>query len=89
MELIQQAQNAAQVRIAMRMVAGLPHAWPTEADCSKALADFSTLHLSHNLGLIDALIAATAVGLRADLCTFNVKHFRSVPGLSLVQPYTR
>jgi predicted nucleic acid-binding protein len=89
MELIQEAKNTAQVRAAMRLVAALPHVWPSEADCSRALADFSILHPSHSLGLLDALIAATAIGLRADLCTFNVKHFRAVPGLRTVQPYTR
>ena len=58
-------------------------------DCNRALADFTTYHLSHRLGLIDALIAATAIGLSMTLCTFNVKHYRVVPGLQIQQPYTR
>jgi predicted nucleic acid-binding protein len=37
----------------------------------------------------DALIAACAIGLSATLCTFNVKHYRVVPGLVMIQPYTR
>ena len=44
---------------------------------------------SDNLGLVDSLIAATAVGLGAILCTFNVKHFRVVAGLQMQQPYKR
>lgn len=88
-ELIQAAENAVQVRRAHRLVSQLPIVWPTEADCARALADFSKLHLSHKLGLIDALIAATAVGQGATLCTFNVKHYRPVPGLTLTQPYKR
>lgn len=51
--------------------------------------DFVAYHLSHNLGLLDALIAACATGLSATLCTFNVKHYRMVPGLVTVQPYAR
>lgn len=89
MELIQDAQNAGQVRQVLRLTAPLPVLWPTELDCNRALADFTTYHLSHSLGLIDALIAACAVGSSATLCTFNVKHYRIIPGLQMVQPYTR
>jgi predicted nucleic acid-binding protein len=89
MELIQGAKNAKQVRDALRLTAPLPVVWPTAADCQRALADFTAFHLSHNLGLLDALIAACAVGLSAELCTFNDKHYRVVPGLTTSQPYTR
>jgi len=89
MELIQDAQNARQVRQALKLVAPLPVVWPTAADCQRALTDFIAYHLSHNLGLLDALIGACAIGLSATLCTFNVKHYRVVPGLVMVQPYTR
>jgi hypothetical protein len=89
MELIQDARDGRQVRDVLRLVAPLPVVWPTEADCQRALADFTGFHLSHRLGLLDALIAATAVGRSAELCTFNVKHYRVVPGLRLLQPYAR
>ena len=89
MELIQDAQNMQQVRKALQLVAPLPLIWATEADCARALSDFTTYHLSHSLGLLDALIAACAVGHGATLCTFNVKHYRVVPSLVTVQPYTR
>src|SRR5690349_7238656 len=71
MELIRDAQNSLQVREALRLVAPLPRIWPTEADCNRALSDFTTYHLSHGLGLLDALIAACAAGRNALLCTFN------------------
>ncbi|WP_238993732.1 hypothetical protein [Calothrix sp. PCC 6303] len=61
----------------------------TEADCERALSDFTTYHLSNSLGLIDALIAACAVGRNLTLCTFNVKHYRVVPNLVTAQPYAR
>ena len=89
MELIQDAQNAQQVRRALKMVAPLPVVWPTEADCNRALSDFAAYHLSHGLGLLDSLIAACAIGLSATLCTFNAKHYRAIPGLPLEQPYAR
>ena len=87
MELIQAAQNKQQVRKVLQMVAPLPIVWPTETDCARTLSDFIAYHLSHKVGLIDALIAACAVGRNATL--FNVKHYRVIPGLSLEQPYSR
>lgn len=89
MELIQYAQNRRQVRAALRLVKPLPVIWPTEADCARALTDFTAFHLSHRLGLIDALIAACAVGQAATLCTFNLKHYRVIAGLVTEQPYSR
>lgn len=89
MELIQDAQNSQQVRKALRLLAPLPIIWPTEVDCNRALSHFTAYHLSNSLGLIDSLIAACAVGLSATLCTFNVKHYKVVPGLIMDQPYAR
>ncbi len=89
MELIQDAENKKQVREALKLVAPLPVIWPTETDAHRALTDFTAYHLSHNLGLLDALIAASAIGLPATLCTFNVKHYQVVPGLVIEQPYAR
>ena len=89
MELVQDAQNAQQVRTTLRLIAPLPIVWPREPDCTRALTDFSVLHLSHGLGLLDALIAGTAIGRGATLCTFNTKHYRAVRGLTLLAPYKR
>ena len=89
MELVQDAHNKRAVRRALKLVSPLQVIWPTEADCARALSDFSVYHLSHSLGLLDAVIAACAVGLSATLYTFNDKHYRVVPGLVIAQPYTR
>src|SRR5204863_7643903 len=89
MELVQDARNAREVRRAGKLVAPLPIVWPMEADCARALSDFTAYHLSHGLGLLDALIAACAIGLSATLNTFNVKHYSAVQALTLAQPYVR
>ncbi|MEC4814471.1 MAG: hypothetical protein SAK29_14530 [Scytonema sp. PMC 1069.18] len=73
----------------LKLVAPLPVVWATEADCVRALSDFTTYHLSNSLGLLDALIGACAIGQGAKLCTFNVKHYHVMLGLVTVQPYTR
>ena len=61
--------------------------WPGEQDCQRALHDFAAFHLSHNLGLLDALIAHTVVGLNKTLATFNVKHYSVIKGMKTIQPY--
>jgi predicted nucleic acid-binding protein len=71
MELIQDARNATEVQNALKLVAPLRIVWPTETDCGRAMADFAIYHLSHGLVLLDALIAACAIGLSATLFTFN------------------
>lgn len=89
MELIQDARNRRAVQHAQRLVAPLTIVWPTEADCNLALSVFATYHLSHGLGLLDAIIAACAIGRSATLLTFNRKHYSVVPGLLLAEPYHR
>jgi predicted nucleic acid-binding protein len=89
MELIQDARNLQEVRAALNLVSPLPIVWPTTADCNRALADFAAYHVSQNVGLLDALIAACAVGLSATLYTFNIRHYRTIPGLVIQQPYSR
>jgi predicted nucleic acid-binding protein len=89
MELVQDARNTQEVRQAMKLVVPLRVVWPAEADCARALSDFTAYHLSHGLGLLDALIAACAIGQSATLYTFNDKHYRVVPGLVMAKPYTR
>ncbi|MGH9939344.1 MAG: PIN domain-containing protein [Blastocatellia bacterium] len=89
MELIQDASDKRQVQQALKLVAPLPVVWPTQSDCQLALSNFTVYHLSHNLGLLDSLIAACAVGLSVKLCTFNLKHYRAIPGLITEQPYAK
>lgn len=63
--------------------------WPTVADHERAEQAFSDIKLAHGLDIIDMLIAQTAIGLGSPLLTFNTKHLRAVPGLTITQPYTR
>lgn len=89
MELIQDAANNVQLQQAMKLVEHLPVVWPSQTDCARALGHFRGLHLSHRLGLLDALIGSCAIGLAATLYTFNVKHYQAIPDLRIAQPYQR
>ena len=89
MELVQDAHNFDEVQKGLALVDGLEIVWPSEAECQTALEQFSELDLSHGLGLLDALIAATALGHGSVLNTFNERHYRMYPGLTTVRPYRR
>lgn len=52
-----------------------------------ALAWFRRHHLSHGVGFLDTLIAATASQHGLVLSTLNRKHFAPFPGLRLERPY--
>ena len=89
MELIQGSKNKDQVDKIIKLVAPLSIVWATEIDCMRALSNFTTYYLSDNVGLLDALISACAVGRGLALCTFNIRHYRVIPNLVIVQPYSR
>lgn len=63
--------------------------YPTSNAMRQAVAVYKNLHLVQGIGANDALIAQTAVELGLPLHTFNLKHYRSVPALVTIQPYTR
>ena len=89
LELKQGCRNSIELRQMERLLRPFDIVWPTEADMNRALVEYAVLRLTYSLGLLDSLIASTAVGLNETVATFNVRHFRAVPGLVTVQPYQR
>jgi hypothetical protein len=89
MELIQGCRNKAEQDQLAQTLRAFQMVWPSAAACDAALNDFATFRLSHNLGLLDALIAHTALELHAPLQTFNQKHYASITLLVTVQPYPK
>jgi predicted nucleic acid-binding protein len=87
MELMQGCQNKTELQRVEQFCQPFGLHWPLQADCQRALQDFAAYRLSNNLGLLDALIAHTAVGLGEPLATFNVKHYGIITGLATMQPY--
>jgi len=89
MELLQGCRNREEQRRVENVLRSYTLYWPGWADCARAFDDFATYHLSHALGILDALIAETAVGLGVELATFNTKHYSVVSALQTIQPYER
>jgi predicted nucleic acid-binding protein len=63
--------------------------WPSGDSSDDIIPIFASGHLTHALGIIDSLIAATALSHNLPLHTFNQKHFAAVPNLQIIQPYVR
>jgi predicted nucleic acid-binding protein len=89
MEMIQGCASREEVNKIRASLAPYRVYWPTDADCSRAIADFAEGKLSQGIGMIDALIGETAVGLGVPIQTFNVKHFKAIPNLVIQTPYAR
>lgn len=89
MELIQGCRNKHEQRMLQQRIAPYNVLWPGPEDCDQALATFTRLHLSSNVGVLDVLIAQTALALGEPLYTFNTKHYRDIQGLKTVEPYGR
>lgn len=89
LELLQGCRNQVEQVKVERTIGRCRIIWPTAASCDAALAAFVQFHLSHNLGVIDALIGQTAIELGLPLHTFNQKHYIMLVGLTTVQPYSR
>ena len=89
MELLAGCENSTDRRRIERMLQDFDLLWPDEAALGRAAKDYGALRLSHGIGVLDMLIAVTAIGHSQDLATFNIRHFRAVPGLTVIQPYAR
>ena len=89
MELMEGAANRHEMDDVRRFLFPFTLCWPTEDDMIRAHTVYQPLRLAYGIELVDCLIAATATGLGEDLASFNRKHFRAVPGLITVQPYSR
>ena len=59
----------------------------TEAISAQAQALMQSFTLSHGLLLPDAFIAATAIDSNIALYTRNIRHYKMIPELLIIQPY--
>jgi predicted nucleic acid-binding protein len=89
MELLQGCRNREEQAQLEGFLRSYQRYWPSQMDCARAFNDFAAYHLSHRLGILDALIAETAFGLGVQLASFNTKHYGVLATLQTVQPNPR
>ena len=89
MELKQGCRDGRELAQVERLLRSLTILWPSPQACDNANASFGPAKLSHGVGLIDSLVAATAIENSAVLYTFNVRHFIGIPGVDARAPYQK
>ena len=89
LELLNGCENASDRRRIEAFLKDFTLLWPDEVALNRAVQNYGALRLAHSIGVLDMVIAATAISQDQDLVTFNIRHFRAVPGLVTVKPYER
>lgn len=89
MELVQGCRNGHALAQVKRVTGKMNLVWLGADDCERAVGIFERYKLSHSIGLIDSLVASTALCFGTPIHTFNEKHFGCVEGLRIVKPYAR
>jgi len=88
MELVSGAQNKASQLRALKMLARFEMIYLTQADMDWAMQQLLTHSLSHNVEIMDCLIASVSHRLQLPLYTHNLKHIEPILGKPLtVKPY--
>lgn len=87
MEILQGARNGLEQKRLIAQLNDYPLVLLEPDDSKQALDWFESYHLSHGVGIMDCLIAASALHTKKPLWTFNIKHFQVFPGLNVQQPY--
>ena len=89
LELYQGCRNKSEQERVRRVLSDFAIMWLSSEACDQVLSMFASASLSHNLGILGALIGQLAVSINAPLYTFNEKHYAAIPNLKSVQPYQK
>ncbi|MEW6482344.1 MAG: type II toxin-antitoxin system VapC family toxin [bacterium] len=89
MELIQGCRNKTEQEKVEKELGTYSVVWPSSKICDEALSALVRYHLSHRLGILDALIGQMAVALNLPLYTFNQRDYPAIPKLKTGQPYKK
>ena len=83
MELIQGARDKRELAVIRRFLLDSETVPLSEEIGYRARVYMEDHALKSSLGVVDALVAATAVEHQTPLCTANVKHYRTIKDLEL------
>ena len=87
LEVIQGIKDRATQRKVLKQLALFDQIDPTSEDFQWAIRQAIHFRLSHNIGAVDCLIAATSQRLQVPLYTTNLKHFALLLGPLARKPY--
>lgn len=87
LELIQGAGNSLAQQKALQLLQQVQRIEITDDDMEWAIKQLIQFKLSHTVGGIDCLIAASSYRLQVPLYTMNLKHFTPLLGSLAQKPY--
>jgi predicted nucleic acid-binding protein len=87
LELIEGARDSRSQRQALRLLQDFERIDVLPADFDRTIYRLPRLHLSHNVGMNDCLIAAVSERLNLALYTTNLRHFTPLIDSLAQQPY--
>jgi hypothetical protein len=87
LEVIYGAPNKARQKQATTSLSQFTMVYPVERDYDWAIQQLIAYRLSHNVGVVDCMIAAPAYRLQLPMYTTNMKHFQPLLGRLAVRPY--
>lgn len=87
LEVLEGANNRVEQRRALRFLRHFDHIDLVTADLDWAMEQLVRYKLSHNVGMMDCLIAAASHRLQLPLYTTNLKHFAPMLGGLVQKPY--
>jgi predicted nucleic acid-binding protein len=86
-ELLAGCRNSREQRAVERELNLYTTAWLDETISQTAIDLYKRFHLSHGVGFLDCLIAATALRHGYRLATLNLRHFTILPGVQAERLY--
>lgn len=89
MEILQGARDKQEQQSLIHELREFQVVYLKDGDTERAMSWFEAFNLSHNVGIMDCLIATAAVRLNRPLYTFNLKHYRPIKQLLAQAPYSR
>ncbi len=87
MEVIQGARDGRAQHRAVKFLKQFEMVYLTQSDMDWAMQQLRIYQLSHNVGMMDCLIAAPVHRLQLPLYTRNIKHFAPILGTLAQMPY--
>ena len=89
MELVMGCNTKVQLQRTQNFISIFEVLWPDADDFALAYSLLTQHRFTGGLSIPDCLIAAQAIKLSATLYSFNMKHFRTIQGLAVQQPFER
>jgi hypothetical protein len=87
MEMVMGAVDKVDLGRLIRFMKPFPVIYPTDIDAKWAMEQFETYYLSHQIEVIDCLIAAMSFRLQLPIYTRNIRDYTVFSGVSTVLPY--